>query len=555
MTYDMADMQDIYDKLKSKIIKLQKHYYVNNVSLVLDEEYDKLFNSLIEIELMFHSFIAPDSPTQTVGFNISNSRNLSVHTEKIYSLKNTYNESDVIKTFKLLPEDTLLYVDMKNDGVSLRLHYKKGILTDAILRGDGTSGISIINYVKHIGDIPKKISNIKTITISGELTVFKNSLHYINVWRNNNNKNNYTSSRHAVAGLVMGKNSPKSLLSICKFIPFNIVPPPTKSHADNMKLITSYGFSKIEKSMLITYENISEAFLFKNKTQLEMGTNNLLSDGIVIRVNDIICYNEMGHTVRYPNGAIAYKFSQNIYDGIIESINYSVGKTGKIHPIGSLKESIYINNSSIKNISLNSYAFVIFNKINKGTKLSITLAGGAVPSIVSIMQNSKLHVDVNKCPSCYGEVIMAGKHLFCKYKNRCKSVLFQRCLIVSKTKTFSEIVPSKYNLNTYIKNNKITSVEEYVISILNESNITLEDLSALKKSIIFILSIDGFNSNTYKKLNKINIYTLSDIVNYFTCVKNNTKLIIGMKSFMKLHFDITSRRDKLDKLVLKMNML
>lgn len=43
-------------------------YYVLNSPIISDEEYDRLFRRLVQIEERFPDLVTPDSPTQRVGF-------------------------------------------------------------------------------------------------------------------------------------------------------------------------------------------------------------------------------------------------------------------------------------------------------------------------------------------------------------------------------------------------------------------------------------------------------------------------------------------------------
>ncbi len=61
------DVKERYEKLKSEIEEHNYRYYVLANPIISDEEYDKLFKELLELEKKYPELKAPDSPTQRIG--------------------------------------------------------------------------------------------------------------------------------------------------------------------------------------------------------------------------------------------------------------------------------------------------------------------------------------------------------------------------------------------------------------------------------------------------------------------------------------------------------
>jgi len=55
------------EQLRELIEYHNYRYYVLDSPEISDEEYDKLYRELVELEKQFPEFITPDSPTQRVG--------------------------------------------------------------------------------------------------------------------------------------------------------------------------------------------------------------------------------------------------------------------------------------------------------------------------------------------------------------------------------------------------------------------------------------------------------------------------------------------------------
>src|SRR5205085_11431840 len=123
-------------------------YYVLAQPTIGDQEYDRLYHELIEIEARFPQLITPESPTQRVGGQPLKEFKPVRHLKPMTSLDNTYSQADlrefVNRVQKLLPKETLDWVvEPKIDGVAINLRYENGVFTCGATRGDGTTGDEI----------------------------------------------------------------------------------------------------------------------------------------------------------------------------------------------------------------------------------------------------------------------------------------------------------------------------------------------------------------------------------------------------------------------------
>ena len=95
-----------------------------------------------------------------------------------------------------------LHSEPKIDGISASLIYENGFLTKGLSRGDGTTGEDILENLKTIKSIPKKINDSKQPTlleIRSEIYIGKNDF--------KNLKGNFANPRNAAGGSLRQKNS------------------------------------------------------------------------------------------------------------------------------------------------------------------------------------------------------------------------------------------------------------------------------------------------------------------------------------------------------------
>jgi DNA ligase (NAD+) len=58
---------------------------------------------------------------------------------------------------------------------------------------------------------------------------------------------------------------------------------------------------------------------------------------LVLKVNDISLWSDIGFTEHHPKYAIAYKFPAEIFTTSILSVDHQIGRTGTITPTANLE--------------------------------------------------------------------------------------------------------------------------------------------------------------------------------------------------------------------------
>ena len=144
--------------LSTEIHKHNYLYYMLDKPEISDYEFDKMMKKLEDLEFKYPQLKDPNSPTQRVGSLLNNSFNSVDHNFPMYSLENSYSKDELIKwkdrLVKILKTDKISFsCELKLDGVSVSVSYKKGNLIQGLTRGDGISGDDVTKNIKPINTI------------------------------------------------------------------------------------------------------------------------------------------------------------------------------------------------------------------------------------------------------------------------------------------------------------------------------------------------------------------------------------------------------------------
>ena len=149
-------------ELSKLIDQYNYEYYMNDRSLVSDQEFDSLLRELQDLERSNPELASPNSPTRRVGGEINKSFKQVTHRFPMLSLGNTYSIEEIVdfeaRTRKLLGDTNFSYTcELKYDGVAIGLTYKHGQLVQAVTRGNGAVGDDITANARTIQTIPLKL--------------------------------------------------------------------------------------------------------------------------------------------------------------------------------------------------------------------------------------------------------------------------------------------------------------------------------------------------------------------------------------------------------------
>ena len=401
--------------LRKELSKHNHSYYVNNISVISDFEFDQLLSELQQLENNNPELFDANSPTQRVGGEVLEGFTSVKHNYRMLSLGNTYSPQDLhdfdVRISKLTDEDFEYVSELKYDGISISLTYENGKLIQALTRGDGTQGDDVTANVKTIKSIPLKLEGDypKKFEIRGEIFLPIAALAKMNEIRIEQGLEPYANPRNTASGslkLLDAKEVAKRPLD-CYFYYLLGDNLPHNKHFDNLHKAREWGF-KIPLE-IETHRSISDVLIFIEKWDKNRHNLPYEIDGIVIKVNDINLQEEMGFTAKSPRWAISYKFKAEQVATILNVITYQVGRTGSITPVANLSP-VQLAGTTVKRASLHNADQIEMLDIREGDKVFVEKGGEIIPKIVGVdLRDRNLFsqptIYIKHCPSCGTELV------------------------------------------------------------------------------------------------------------------------------------------------------
>lgn len=409
----MMNVKVRIDELRALLNKYNYEYYIKDNSTVSDQEFDALLHELIHLEETNPEYKSPDSPTVRVGSVILDKFEKVTHDVPMMSLSNAFNDEDLFSFDERVKKavGTVTYnVELKIDGLAGSLKYENGSLVLGATRGNGIIGENITSNVKTIRSIPLSIEYKDDLEVRGEIFMSKSSFDQANKHRISKGQDEFKNPRNAAAGSVRQLDSKIAAKRNLDMFIYSVISPSNhdiSTHIQALDFAKKLGFNINPLSKKCT--NIEEVIEYIKDYTEKRTTLKYDIDGIVIKVDDISLYEEIGYTAKSPKWAIAYKFPATEVITKINSITFQVGRTGQITPVANLSPVI-VQGSTVSRATLHNEDYVHEKDIRVNDYVVIRKAGDVIPEVVRVVLDRRTEVCekfmmIEVCPVCNETII------------------------------------------------------------------------------------------------------------------------------------------------------
>lgn len=481
-------------ELTKKLNAASEAYYKNDIEIMSNFEYDRLYDELVELENET-GITLNDSPTVKVGYETVQQLPKEAHEKRMLSLDKTKS----IAELKVWLGNQKGLLSWKIDGLTVVLTYDGGELVKAVTRGNGEIGEVITNNAKTFKNLPKRIPFKGELVIRGEAFIKYSDFDKINQ-KIPEFDAKYKNPRNLCSGSVRQLNSEITAHRNVNFDCFSLEKAEYKkildeefvnldeiwknSKKNQLSWLEKMGFQVVEYKE-VTTDDIEDTVKDFSERIAEY---DVPSDGLVLIYDDIAYGDSLGSTAKFPRNSIAFKWKDDMMETVLEEIIWSPSRTGLINPIARFNpvelEGTVVSRASVHNVS-------ILKELNLkvGDRIKVYKANMIIPQIEENLSKTDEEVVLPEtCPACdYGVELKSDlgvETLFCS----------NRLCPAKRIKSFSLFV-SRDAMN--IENLSEATLEKFIGMGLIK---TLPDIFYLKNYRAEITSMEGFGEKSFDNL-------------------------------------------------------
>ncbi|HLL16702.1 MAG TPA: NAD-dependent DNA ligase LigA, partial [Pyrinomonadaceae bacterium] len=335
------------------------------------------------------------------------------------SLDNSYNIED-LRAFdervkRLADGRRLEYVaELKIDGLSISLHYERGLLTRGVTRGDGRRGEDVTQNVRTIRSIPLRLkddtgaADLPNIEVRGEAYLARKTFERINAEREEAAEPRFANPRNAAAGTIRQLDPKIVAARRLDLFAYDVIGGERKAfvtHWEGLEWLERAGFQVSHRKLCPSIEEVIE---FCNEMEARRDELEYEIDGVVVKVNSAALQEEFGATSKSPRWAIAYKYPARQATTQVLDIIVQVGRTGALTPVAVLTP-VLVAGSTVARATLHNEDEIKRLGLLKGDWVLIEKSGDVIPKVIKVVESRRTGAEKRfklpkACPVCGGVV-------------------------------------------------------------------------------------------------------------------------------------------------------
>lgn len=429
-----VEKENLIKELVEELNRYAYEYYALDNPSIEDYEYDQKYYKLKSLEEET-GYVLPYSPTQRVGDIVLSQFQKYTHKNKLWSMNKAqdleelkeWHEKNVrfIEEYNLNHSDKLpelkYVVTKKFDGLTINCTYDdNGIMVKAATRGTGTVGEEITMQAKTIKALPLKINYNHVVEIHGEAIMTKDAFEKYNSTAEIKLKNLRNGAAGALRNLNINETRKRNLSAFFYDVGYN-EGTPFSSYREMLKFIKIQGLP-VDSYIKVcaTFEELRDEISYIGQIRPEL---NYDIDGVVIAVDDIKTREAMGYTIKFPKWSIAYKFEAEEAVTKLLSVEWNVGRSGRVSPTAIL-EPVELGGATVKRATLNNMDDIRRKGVRIGCNAFVRRSNDVIPEIFGVSSenpgDTEEIVPPEYCPSCGSKLVLDGAHYFCENTLSCK---------------------------------------------------------------------------------------------------------------------------------------
>ena len=367
--------------------------YYNQVPIMPDYEWDKMYDELINLEEET-GIVLSNSPTHNVGYSVADELKEVEHNHPMLSLDKTKSVDELIEFI----EDKDCFLSVKADGLTTSLHYINGKLIGAETRGDGVRGTECLQNVLTMKNVPKEIPYKDELIIDGETIIGWDTFREINDKLPEDKK--YKHPRNLVSGSLQLLDSKEAANRNMRFVAWRVIKGfEHKTPSEDLFKAKDIGFEIIPILKSPRINQNEELTILLNHIRKLANSHNIPYDGAVVAVDDYKIAESMGRTDKFFRHSMAYKYEDELFETVLTDIEWNTSKTGLINPV-AIFEPVDLNGAITTRATLHNITYIKDMMLGIGDRIRVYRSNMVIPKVHDSIDKSGNFNIPDKCPIC-----------------------------------------------------------------------------------------------------------------------------------------------------------
>lgn len=383
------------ERIKQLIKELNNasYAYYNQVPIIPDYEWDKMYDELINLEKET-GIVLSNSPTHNVGYSVADELKEVEHNHPMLSLDKTKSVDELIEFIG----DKDCFLSVKADGLTTSLHYINGKLIGSETRGDGVRGTECLQNVLTMENVPKEIPYKDELIIDGETIIGWDTFREINDKLPKDKK--YKHPRNLVSGSLQLLDSKEAASRNMRFVAWRVIKGfEHKAPSEDLFKAKNIGFEIIPILKSPRINQKEELAILLNQIRELANSHNIPYDGAVMAVDDYKIAESMGRTDKFFRHSMAYKYEDELFETVLTDIEWNTSKTGLINPV-AIFEPVDLNGAITTRATLHNITYIKDMMLGIGDRIRVYRSNMVIPKVHDSIDKSGNFNIPSKCPIC-----------------------------------------------------------------------------------------------------------------------------------------------------------
>ena len=357
-----------------------KSYYDSGEVVMTDADYDALLDRVAEAKAA-HPEWDDRGVTTRVAAGVSGGGDVR-HPVPMMSLSKVTGEDEVRGFVASLGGDPCL-VEVKLDGLAIRVEYEAGRLALAALRGDGSAGENVTAQVlRGVTGLPARLGSAWTGEVRGEIYMTVDDFEAAGANRVAAGGKAFINSRGAVAGSI--RSADRTYETPMTFAAYDLSGE-FASHRERMACAAGLGFPVAgrlatgELHVAADADAVLAAIARIGELRRDL---DFPIDGAVLTADLEATRRRLGSGSRTPYWAAAFKYPADTGSTVLRDIEVRVGRTGRI-ALRAVLDPVFVDGTTITYATLHNPKFVEEQGLAIGQTVAVWRAGDVIPRVTA----------------------------------------------------------------------------------------------------------------------------------------------------------------------------